>query len=66
MPRAPWLPGSEWEVALGSWASLWESLGDQAVRAGRGRAGGVEKGYRQALGRNYTYHSFLEMKDPSF
>lgn len=46
-----------------------ELLGQWAVGAGRGRAGGgqgevgTDRGSRR---RGYTYHSFLEMKDPSF
>lgn len=67
----PELPGSPgvwgWLRAAGQ-VSV-ELLGQWAVGAGRGRAGGgqgevgTDRGSRR---QGYTYHSFLEMKDPSF
>lgn len=67
-PGLPWLPRSL-GLALGSWASLCRAPGGVGVG---GWAGGVRVGAREkwvqteAPEGDYTYHSFLEMKDPSF
>lgn len=67
LPWAALLPGS-WGLALGRGASLCGAPGGVRVGGACGVRGGVGEGRAQtdAPEAGYTYHSFLEMKDPSF